>query len=153
MISLYIIMLVVFFSYVGFIWIKYGVQRSISDSYYRLPDKWKFLMTLFCWGFAVPAMIIGNTALMFLAGSFIAFVGVAAAFKESMTKEVHMIGAYGGVLFSQMSIMIDYGLWPISALFLLFSTTLLLFGAKNQIWWQEILAFLLICVVLGLRAL
>ena len=150
---LYILMLVVFISYVSFVWTKYGVQASISDSYYRLPDKLKFLFTLFCWGFSIPAMIIGSTVLMFLAGSAIAFVGAAAEFKDLFTRPVHVIGAMGGVFLSQLATIFDYHLWPISLIFFCLSGLILLFKKHipNQTWWIEILAFISICVVLGIE--
>lgn len=148
---LFILMLTVFLSYVSFIWIRYGIQKSISDSYYRLPQKLKFIFTLFCWGFAVPAIILGDNVLMFLAGSGIAFVGAAAAFKEKMTHNVHMIGAYGGVLLSQISIFYNYHLWGLNLLFIILAGTLFIFNIKNKIWWSEVLAFLTICIVLGLN--
>ena len=154
MIALYFVMLVVFFSYVGYIWAKYGVQTSISQSYYVLPEKLRPLMTFFCWGFALPAIILGSSGVMFLAGAGICFVGAAAAFQEEMTHEVHMIGAGVGVLASQLAIIFQYGMWPITAVFAGISISLLLFAKQikeKQIWWIEIAAFLSICLVLGLK--
>lgn len=149
----YFIMLIVFFSYVGYIWAKYGVQTSISQSYYVLPKNIQFLMTFFCWGFAFPAMILGSSGLMFLAGAGIAFVGAAAAFQETMTHEVHMIGAGVGVAASQLAIILQYHMWPISVAFAVISLLLLLFRKQieyKHIWWIEIAAFISICIVLGI---
>ena len=145
---LFTLMLTVFISYLTFVVITYGVQTSISESYYRLPKKINFLFTFFCWGFAIPAIILGDNALMFLAGSGIAFVGAAAAFKDKMTNNVHMIGAYGGVLLSQISIWYNYHMWYITIIFIILSGTLLLLKVKNKIWWVEVAAFLSICIVL-----
>ena len=149
---LYGIMVAVFVSYVTYIWAKYGVQHSISQSYYVLPEKLRFLMTLFCWGFAIPAIIVGGTGLMFLAGSGIAFVGAAAAFQEKMTKEVHYIGAGVGVAASQLSMFVNFGLWPINVVFFAIALPLFLFRKKikNWIWWAEIAAFVSICIGLGI---
>lgn len=150
---LYVTMLTVFVSYVAYIWSKYGVLKSISQSYYELPEKLKPLFTFFCWGFAIPAIILGSSGIMFLAGAGIAFVGAAAAFKETMTKEVHMVGAGVGVFASQLAIIFQYGMWPVSATFFGLSLLLLIFRKKinkKHIWWIEILAFLSICIVLGI---
>jgi hypothetical protein len=156
----YSIMLVVFVAYVLFIWLKYGVQKSISDSYYILPKNINFLFTLFCWGFAFPAVIIGvgltNNFLMFLAGGGICFVGAAAAFKQELTKTVHMIGAYSGVAFGQLSIFFDFHLYYVNIIFIVSVLIIQLLPSKlvqNKIWWQEILAFLSICYVLGVNIL
>jgi hypothetical protein len=151
---LYVTMLTVFVSYVAYIWAKYGVLKSISQSYYELPEKLRPLFTFFCWGFALPAIILGSSGLMFLAGSGIAFVGAAAAFQEKMTQEVHMVGAGTGVLASQLAIILQYHMWPVSAVFFGVSLILLFLGwqkiAPKKIWWIEILAFLSICIVLGI---
>lgn len=148
MTTLYFFMLSVFILYVGFIWLRYGIQPSISESYYVLPNKWKFLFTLFCWGFAVPAIIIGNTLLMFLAGSAIAFVGAAAAFKEKMTREVHLIGAYSGVLLSQIAIFVDFKMWYLNVAFVVFALYKFFIHKNYKVWYVEIAAFLAICIAL-----
>jgi hypothetical protein len=163
MIFAYILMLTVFISYVSWIWTKYGVLPSISDSYYHLPKKLQPLFTLFCWGFSLPAIILGSSGLMFLAGSGIAFVGAAAAFKEKMTMEVHVIGAMTGVIAGQLAIWLQYGLWPLNIAFLTIAVPLFLTrfihkgkdGAAlcpNRTWWIEIAAFLCICIALGMKA-
>lgn len=152
----FIIMVTVFVTYIGFILIKYGVLPSVSESYYRLPRKYQFLFTLFCWGFAIPAIICGDSLLMFLAGSGIAFVGAAAAFKEKMENWVHMTGAYFGIAMSQLSIYFDFGLLYvniISVSLAILITLLSLKWIKNKIWWIEIVAFLSICYALGERVL
>ena len=147
---LFWIMLSVFVTYVGFIWIRYGIQPSISESYYKLPQSLKWMFTIFCWGFAVPAAIIGvtltNNFLMFLAAAGICFVGAAAEFKQSLTKNVHMIGAYCGILFSQLSILFYFNLPVVVATTLLLLIICQLY-VKNKVWWQELIAFTAILIV------
>jgi hypothetical protein len=148
--TLFILALVIFFGYVGIIWKIYGVQPSISDSYYVLPKKYNFLFTFFCWGFAIPTIIFSETAIMFVAGSSISFVGAAAAFKDTLTRKVHYTGAYLGVALSQLSIAVDFKLYILNIIFLV--STILLFSfkktIKNHIWWIEIISFLLVFVAL-----
>jgi len=145
-------MVIVFSSYVSFIWLKYGIQRSISNSYYRLPNRLKFLFTLFCWGFAYPAMMLSLNPLMFFAGTLICLVGVASAFKSNKILHIsHMVGAYGGVALSMISIWIDFNMWYLTVAFIVISGLLMMFKNKlknNQIWWIEILAFSSICYAL-----
>jgi hypothetical protein len=150
-IILWLLMLLIFTTYVAFIYFLYGVQKSISQSYYCLPAKSKLLFTLFCWCFAFPAIIVADNLLMFIAGSGICFVGAAASFQDKLTRPVHMIGAGIGVVFSQLSIIFDYHLWYISLIFVVTSILLILFRKQvkqHQIWWIEIVAFLSICLVL-----
>jgi len=143
-------MLFVFVSYVSFIWIKYGIQPSISESYYKLPKSINWLFTFFCWGFAIPAMIIGleltNSFLMFLAPAGICFVGAAAAFKQTLTNQVHVIGAYSGILFSQLAILFCFKEPYIVASSFLWLVVFQLY-AKNKVWWQELVAFTAILIV------
>jgi hypothetical protein len=157
----FIIILSVFIGYVSWIWAKYGVLPSISESYYRLPRKLTPMFTLFCWGFSFPAIILGSSGLMFFAGSGIAFVGAAAAFKEKMTASVHIGGALIGVLLSQLAIGIQYQMWGINIAFLAIAVPLTLTrfikkkdGAEicpNRTWWIELAAFTSICIALGLN--
>lgn len=148
---LYIMMTTVFGCYVALIWIKFGVLPSISESYYRLPYKRKHLFTLFCWGFAFPAIIIGDTALMFVAGSAICFVGAAAAFKMKQDYVIHMVGAISGIILSQLYIIFDLHMWIINAVFVFLSSMLLILKIRNATWWIEILAFSSICLAMGLK--
>lgn len=148
----YILMVTVFISYVSYIWIKYGVTKSISDSFYYLPANRQYLFILFCWLFSVPAIILGDSLIMFLAGSGIAFVGAAAAFKQNkMQHWVHMVGAYSGVTLSQIAIWNNYHLWPINIVFIVLSLILLYLNVKNKIWWIELLSFGSICYALGIN--
>jgi hypothetical protein len=148
-------MLSVFISYVGYIWIKYGVQTSISESYYRLPWKKKHLFVLFCWGFAMSAIIasIDITPLMFGAGVGISFVGAAAEFKKRLSRTVHYVGAIGGIAFSQLAILLGFDMLILNIIFL--SSTALLLAMRsivnNYFWWIEIIAFCIICLAIGLK--
>jgi len=157
MTALYIIMLAVFFGYVSWIWAKYGVLQSISHSYYALPENLRFLFTLWSWGYAFPAMIAASTPLMFFAGAGICFVGAAAAYRQKMTETVHIVGAVSAILFSQLSIILDFHMWYITVGFAAIALPLALtrFSKKgicpNRTWWVEILAFITIALVLGIK--
>jgi len=158
---LFALMLIVFIGYVSFIWSKYGVLPSISESYYHLPEKLQPLFTFFCWGFALPAIILGSSLLMFFAGSGIVFVGGAAAFKEHVIETVHIASAMIGVILSQLAIFLQYHMWPLNLIFLGIVITLTILNSiknkngkpicPNKTWWIEITAFLLICITLGIN--
>jgi len=154
----YLIMLITFISYMSFVWIKYGEQPSISQSYYALPDNQKFLHNTFCWCYAISLIIATGTLLMFFAGIGIIIVGITSQYKETINKRIkniiHLIGAYIGLILSQLSILFDFKMWQINILFLTSSVILLLLHKKymtNHLWWGEILAFLSISYVLGIK--
>lgn len=146
MTSLLIISAVVFISYVVGIVLKWGILPSISDSYYKL-RKYNPLFPLALMGFAIPAMLAGNTALMFLAGSGIIFCGTAGAFKEHLTSRIHFSGALIGIASGLASLWIDFSLWYFIPAMII-SSFIIWKNAKNYIWWVEILSFTLI--ILGL---
>lgn len=142
----------IFVSYMSFIISKFGILPSISESYYKLEGGYKSLFSLFIFNMVIPVIIVGNNPLMFLAGLFIAFVGAAPAFKEEFQKQVHDIGAYGGIITAFISLWINFHLGYLSLILGLFFIYAIpknmsehwFNGIKNHIWWVEILSFILI---------
>lgn len=147
----FIIMLTVFVSYVAFIWIVYGIQKSISASYYVLPEKLRFIFTFFCWGFAVPAIITGveTTPLMFFAGAGICFVGAAAQINDKWIYKIHMTAAISGVVFSQLAIFFGYDMLYVNLISVIMTLLTLILSKKNYFWWIELVAFAAICYAIG----
>ena len=149
-------MTIVFFGYLIGIVYKYGILKSISDSYYHLPKNWKPLFTFFCWGIALPAMIIGleqtGSIFMFLAGAGIGFVGAAATFKEKLTYTVHMTGAFVGIISSQAAITFEYNMHWLNYMFVGISLPLVILTALKinvkYFWWIEVVAFICIGIAL-----
>jgi hypothetical protein len=145
-----IISAAIFFTYIAFIWVRYGVQPSVSESYYCLPEKYKFVFTLVMWGFTLPLMIAANSLLMFIAGSGIFFVGAAAAFKQPMTRTVHYVAAAVGIAFGVVWI-ISVGLWWLPLMYVLCSASFWFVLDEEKIWWIEILSFTLIILAFILK--
>lgn len=139
---------IIFTSYVSWVWIKYGILPSISDSYYHSHNG--FLFAMFTWGVGIPIMLVGSTPLMFFAGAFLCFVGSAPTFKEKVQGIVHVIGATGGILLGFLSLWIDFHLWPITAVMATFTVLATVFKLKHHTWWIEIAAFVLILLGLGI---
>lgn len=146
-----LISFIIFTLYVGLVTLKFGVLKSVSDSYYSI--KRKYLFTLALWGFALPAIIAANLngvtlpgVLMFLAGSGICFVGAAPEFRLKLDGDVHVIAAVSGVVLGMASIWL-FGYWYISVLFAV-ASLVIRFTLKNYTWYIEVLAFYLI--MLGL---
>lgn len=153
LLTFYLIMLSVFVGYVMFITLQYGVLSSISESYYRLPNKLKFLFTGFCWGFAFPAIILGanfGSFLIPLAGGMICMVGAATAFKLKFEGLLHTIAAVGGIILSQLSIIFEFhGMYYITILLALYCLLIVIMKVENKVFWIEIGSFLTICYLLG----
>ena len=141
--TLFIIANLIFVLYVSFIWIKYGVQKSISNSYYVLPRNINFLFTFFCWGFALPVIIIGapQTPLMFFAGAGICFVGAAAQIKEEFVRRFHVACAVIAIALSQIAIVFVYDMWFMTLICALLLLIAYFGNKKTWIWWMEIVCF------------
>jgi hypothetical protein len=149
-ITLLLISTIIFISYNGFITIKYGILPSISESFYRLPERYNFLFTLALWGFAFPITMVASSGLLFFAGGFICFVGAAQHFKEKFEGKYHYAFALIGVVLGILSLYFEYRT-PITATAIVLLTTFYnLMNFKNKTLWTEYTAYLLILLSLFL---
>lgn len=159
MITLYLISLIAFISYLTLVLVKEGIPVSVSESYYLLGKKNKnlaILFTAFCWTVSMPLMIFWfdllpndlNLAVFMCCGGLL-FVGTSPSFKEKYEKLIHewsaiicFIAAYTWLLVS--------GYPTITIMSVL---TLILVGVflKNKVFWWEITAFISIYLTLILK--
>ena len=138
------------FIYLIYIVSKYGIQHSISETYYTIGKKWWF--TLIIWGWMFPLIVAGleviDSPFIFLGGAAIVFVGAAPAFKleKSLERTVHMVSSYLGVGFVIFSVVFDFNHVIIGVTYALLILLLMtnIIKLKNRIWWIEISAYLLI---------
>lgn len=163
-IVLFIMSLVIFVTYFTWIWASYGIQSSISESFYTIekhnpshPNR-KWFFTLALWGFSFPLAIIGAEihTMFFFAAAFIIFVGAAPAFKRrGMQHLVHMVGAIGGITLGLLAFFIlGSNTAFLAMLFILIVGLLYFFNADNITWWTETTAFLIVWLGLfGLKFL
>jgi hypothetical protein len=147
-----IIQATIFIAYISFIIYRYGVLPSISESWYVLPKGQKFLFTLFIFGMGVP-MLFYDSAVLFLAGSSLTFVGAATEFKstEWIKDEVHYTGAALGITLPLLYFGFNNGLWIPLIAQVVGTIIITLTKTPNKIWWIEILAFVVIMIGLFLR--
>lgn len=145
---LFSLMFFSFTSYVAWVWITLGKQPSISHSYLLLSRKQKPLFTFFCWGTAIPAMIIGDSMWMSLAGAGMAFVGAAANISVKMTREVHTVAAASMVAFALLAISLQYHNWWVLSAWCAASALSFFTDKLYLIWWVEIATFLAVAAVL-----
>ena len=146
---LFILMVTVFLAYVTFIWSKYGIQISISESYYKLSEKQNWLFVAFTWLFAFPAMILGDSTLMLLAGGGIVFVGAAAAMHTFPTRAVHMTGAIGGMILGSIAMVTQFHMWYLVPAILVSMLIAYFLDKKHLMWWAELAVFTAISIALG----
>lgn len=145
-IILFSIAFIIFHIYLIIMNVIYGTPFSISNTYYQFNSNWKVLFTLFCWGYSIPCMILCldmfGTPYMFFCGGAISFVGAAAAFREDyLTSQVHTIAATIAVIFSQVSLLVDFHQYWISLVTMTIFITLYLFHKYSE-WLSNIYMYI-----------
>ena len=149
--NMWYLMILVFVIYNLIILIKYGLLNSISVSYYSLPIKFNWLFLTFCWGYAIPAIMLATDGLMFFSGGLICFVGIASAFRDNdFTFKIHQYSSLIGVILSQLSILFIYHLYYLNIIMVVSSIVLYLLSKKIAQWMYilEVIAFITVSVAL-----
>ena len=122
----------------------HGVQPSVSDNYYVSKHPWTFTLAMWTVAFTMlPPMLSATTETFqftaFLSCAGIAFVGAAAAYKQSMTNTVHTIGAIIAALFA---IIWAYTICPpLPTIAILTAAYILIAVRRHKVYWVEITAF------------
>ena len=141
MIQFTIIQTLVFLLYVGYIYKKFGVIHSISQSWYELPHTQKWMFTAFTWILGLTLLLM-DTTLFFISGIGFIIVGSSAMFDDdTVTKLTHYTGAGIGILFAFLALTFEL---EFAVPIVLYAAAIMLeiaFRQKNVIWWIEIWAF------------
>lgn len=154
---------VIFMTYILWVWIKCGVQSSISESFYVIKGNAKWFFTLALWGFSLPLAIVGVELhpLFFWASVGIMFTGAAPAFRKDkgsntipsskMQHNVHMVGAISGISLAVVGFLL-VGIWAVSLIGVSIIGILYLLKVRNHIWWVEIVAYFMTLIGLILAS-
>ena len=134
--------------YLSYVVLTWGIQPSISESYYRWPKNINFIFTLALWFFAIPIIIVATNGFLFFAGTFICVVGASQNFHEPFTGKTHVISAGLGIGLGMIALIINYNNWVSPSIFGLIALVMYLLKIKNLTWWAEIAA--LICIEISL---
>ena len=134
--------LIIMLGYLGMVLIKFGIPKSISETYYLLGKMgWLFQVTLFSVAFLVVPELIdrssdGTRFLAFLACMGLAFVGAAPLFKRKLDGKVHYVSAAiccVGLVFWQ----VFNASWVVPLICFVAVLPPMLFDGKRM-WWLEI---------------
>ena len=139
-----VISFIIFTAWLIFIRLAFGKLDSISESFYKLSEKYRFIFTLVLWGFSLPLMVNVNSVWLFLSISGIAFVGAAAAYKEGLTSAVHFIGAFGGIIMGLIYLLTQGLFWSVIPSTLV--SVSLYFLSKRPTYWIEIVSYYTILI-------
>lgn len=137
-----VLSLVILVCYLGMVLIRFGIPKSISETYYLLGKHgWLFQVTLFSVAFLVVPTLIersseGTRFLAFLACMGLAFVAAAPLFKRELDGKVHYISAaiccVGLVLWQVFNVC-----WVVPLICFVAILPPMLFDGKRM-WWLEI---------------
>lgn len=137
-----ILSMIILFGYLAFVVAKFGIPKSISDSFYLLGKKgWMFQVTLFLVAFMVMPLLIDRSSedtqfLAFLACAGLAFVGAAPLFKMELEGKVHYVSAAiccGGLVLWQ----VFNACWVVPIVCFL-AVLIPMLKDKKYMWWLEI---------------
>jgi hypothetical protein len=152
---------VAFMTYLTWIVVKFGIQPSISDSFYALRDKYgeSSLIPWLFWLFLIniswplfPLLKFNGFAFFGMAG--IILVGATAQYRQGKSTEIpHVVGAVGGIALTFLSIGIVFGGWAWAWLpaYILVLGILNIAKIPNYEWWIEVLAFVMITAGLAVH--
>lgn len=140
---------IVFLTYLLYVWINFGIQKSFSKSYYVINKKIYFV--LFSWLTAIPLHVYCNNLIMTLATVGMIIVGSVSDFemdddsslyKIKLSRILHWGGAITAILFSEMYILFILEKYYLFYCFSIVLLLILLFKIKNKFWWIELFAYL-----------
>lgn len=156
---LILLSLVIFIVYNAIMNYKFGVNKSLSATYYSLPLKWRWVFTLFMWATALllmPTWIevatsfsdwrVHLTFLAFFTCALICFVGAAPNFRAfEMESKVHTISATTAAVTALLWCFIccwNIMYVPIVAILIVLGISLYQKTFKSSIvYWLEMMAF------------
>ena len=122
----------------------HGVQPSVSDNYYVSKHPWTFTLAMWTVAFMMLPPMLSATAeafqfTAFLSCAGIAFVGAAAAYRQSLSNTVHTIGAVIAALFA---VIWAYTICPpLPTIAILTAAYILLAVRVHKVYWAEVTAF------------
>jgi hypothetical protein len=151
-------MTVAFMAYLIWIVVRFGIQPSISDSFYALREQYgessliPWLFWLFLINISWPLfLLLQFNGFAFFAMAGIILVGAAAQFRRGKSTEIpHVVGAVGGIALAFLSIGFVFGAWAWIWLpaYIMVVGILNIVRITNYDWWIEVMAFIMIVIAL-----
>ena len=148
MVTLLIISIVLFVSYIGYTVGMYGISVSICDPQYLL-GKRGWLFTLFC--LVESSLLIASFIeaskeeyqfLAFIASASLAFVGSAPLFKEDYNRNIHYVSA-GICALASLACQVLMSFWYVPLITFLGGVIVLAcLKFKKPVFWMEMCAFI-----------
>lgn len=139
--------LTVFLVYVAYVWGRFGVQESISISFYDFPNHDRWVFRCFIWILSTAIIISGigwHIPYFFIGGALLTLVGFFSSILIKRRYIVHMIGAIGGIISCYIGVLVaDLTTGIIAGIGIIIQSLLCYIFAKKEhfIWNLEIACF------------
>jgi hypothetical protein len=136
-----------FLEYISYIWGRYGIQKSISISFYDLEWRYRNTFRFFIWILATAIILSGigwGSPAFLISGLLLSLVGIFSRIQTKWKFIIHMVGAIGGILGCYIGItLLNFNLGLIVGGFILIETLILyLIGNKEHMIWNiEVICF------------
>jgi hypothetical protein len=138
-------------SYVIRVWVVYGIQPTISQSYYKFkyPDRCIFQIMIYV--LSICIIVNGYNLWFLISGLLLSLVGFFPTIKNKVHKVFHFIGALGGIALTFVSFIYVYHYYIPAIIVVVSSAVLFLIKIKNIVWWIEIICVLVILSVFSIN--
>ena len=148
----------IFIAYNTFVFLRYGQEPSISDSWYRLTLADKWLFTLATWGYVVPMLLLVLTNggiewhkyVFYAAAVLLILVGIFPDFKVKAERPWHVVGAEGGIATAMVWGLIC-GFWYVAIPFFIYTWLMMRNNIRNHTYWIEIVAYFSVVLMLWFK--
>jgi hypothetical protein len=138
---LIIILAINYVGYVSTVWVKFGIQPSVSDSFRCWNVKWFNPFTLFSWILAFTILPITPNPFFLFAGAGAGIVGTAFNLDSVSVEKVHNKAAITLIVAAILGIAFTFGAWWTAGIAIVVAGLLAALKVKNKIWWVEHIAF------------
>jgi hypothetical protein len=148
------IAIVDFVLYVAYIWGRYGIQKSISISFYELPEHERDLFRVFILVLALAVIISGigfDNIAFYISGGLLSLVGIFSRIQNKKKFIIHLTGAIGGIISCNIALMLEdfkMGLYSTTIVLVGIILVLLFGNRKHLIWNIEIICFSVLIIAL-----
>jgi len=142
---IYALIIIWFFAYCYLIARYFGVQVSISQTYYTLNDHKNGLGAFFViwlWVWLIALATASPNYWYNIAIGIELFVGAYPAIQHKPTSTLHIIASYAGIVFGLVGASVYLGLWWYALPVIALAALAKYLKMPNYIWWVEVLAFL-----------
>lgn len=145
-----VLQLLVFISYVGYVWYKFGVLEAISTSAKKFNGNDKLWFLAFCWSLGFLNLFQGMEGWGFGTMAGLMFTGITFKFYENIAhgKLLHIVAAAVAIILGFVGLGVLHDMWWLMVLYGFIIALILvdpyIYINSKKLWWVEVFGFLII---------